>query len=110
MPSGGRSDCGAGTLPSGPALHKTVRKEIAVPNTLTAEASTVIDAPMEEVWQALVDPERIKEYMFGADVISEWAEGSPITWSGEWEGKPYEDKGTILRYEPISVLSYSHYS
>lgn len=48
--------------------------------------------------------------MFGADVASEWCEGSPITWTGEWEGKPYEDKGTILRFEPISVLSYSHYS
>jgi uncharacterized protein YndB with AHSA1/START domain len=65
---------------------------------------------MEDVWDALVDPERIKQYMFGTDVASEWSEGSPITWNGVWEGKPYEDKGTILRFEPVSVLSYSHFS
>jgi hypothetical protein len=29
---------------------------------------------------------------------------------GEWQGKPYEDKGTILRFEPPAVLVHSHWS
>ena len=65
-----------------------------------ARAATTIKTSADKVWNALTDPEMIKKYMFGATVISDWKEGSKITWKGEWEGKPYEDKGKILRFEP----------
>lgn len=29
---------------------------------------------------------------------------------GEWKGKPYEDKGTILQLKPGRTLQYSHFS
>ena len=77
---------------------------------LVANASVVIEAPAEEVWAALVDPDLIKQYMFGATVASDWHEGSPITWSGEWEGRSYEDKGMILEFSPHTRLQYTHYS
>ena len=77
---------------------------------LLAKASTTINAPPVRVWQALVTPAAVKHYMFGTTVNSDWRKGSPITWKGEWEGKRYEDKGTILDIEPNRVLSYSHYS
>jgi hypothetical protein len=48
--------------------------------------------------------------MFGTEAISDWEEGSPISWRGEWQGKAYEDKGRILRLEPGRVLEYSHFS
>jgi hypothetical protein len=48
--------------------------------------------------------------MSGTDVVSEWKEGSPITWKGEWEGKQFEDRGVILRIKPERVLRYSHFS
>jgi len=57
-----------------------------------------------------VTPEKIKEYMFGATVKSDWKPGSPISWKGEWKGAPYEDKGKILQIEPHHRLSYSHFS
>ena len=60
---------------------------------LIARASVAIGAGSAEVWNALVTPAAIKEYMFGTNVDSEWKEGSPIVWRGEWQGKPYEDKG-----------------
>ena len=78
--------------------------------SLVAKTSTTIDAPGDEVWSALVDPGAIKEYMFGADVESEWREGSAITWKGEFKGKPYEDKGRILSIKPGRTLQYSHFS
>ena len=31
-------------------------------------------------------------------------------WKGEWQGKPFEDKGVILRVQPNRLLSYSHFS
>jgi len=75
-----------------------------------ARASLTVDAPRAKVWDALVNPKAIKQYMFGAAVVSDWREGSPIVWKGEWQGKPYEDKGTLLEVEPGRTLRYSHFS
>ncbi|MDA4114092.1 MAG: SRPBCC domain-containing protein [Thaumarchaeota archaeon] len=75
-----------------------------------AKASISINAPVAKVWNALVNPEVIKQYMFGTEVVSEWTEGSPIVWRGTWEGKRYEDRGVILKLEPERVLQYSHFS
>jgi len=75
---------------------------------LAATATTTIDAPASDVWDALVNPEKIKQYMFGTNVVSDFKEGSPITWKGEWKGKPYEDKGVIKRATPGRVLEYTH--
>jgi uncharacterized protein YndB with AHSA1/START domain len=77
---------------------------------LVARASTLVDAPVAKVWDALVTPATIKRYMFGATVVSDWKKGSPIVWKGEWQGKKYEDKGVIQRIERPRVLEYTHYS
>ena len=77
---------------------------------LIARASLVINAPSGKVWGALVNPEAIKQYMFGTNVVSNWQEGSPILWKGEWQGQSYEDKGVILQFKPEQTLQYSHFS
>jgi uncharacterized protein YndB with AHSA1/START domain len=77
---------------------------------LIASASITISAPSGKVWNALVNPEAIKQYMFGTNVVSDWYEGSPIVWQGEWQGKSYEDKGVILQFKPGRTLQYSHFS
>ncbi len=79
-------------------------------NTFIAQAQMTTSIPIANVWDALVNPEKIKQYMFGTNVVSDWKEGSPIVWQGEWEGKPYEDKGVILKLKPEHVLQYSHFS
>lgn len=75
-----------------------------------AKASITIDAPIAKVWDALVNPDTIRQYMFGTTVASEWKKGSPIVWKGEWKGKAYEDKGVILELEPERRLQYTHFS
>ncbi len=75
-----------------------------------ARSRKIIHAPLKKVWDALVDPEKIKQYMFGTDVISDWKKGSSIIWKGEWKGKAYEDKGEILQIDKGKRLQYSHYS
>jgi len=77
---------------------------------LIARTSININAPSGKVWNALVNPEAIKQYMFGTIVVSDWYEGSPIVWKGEWQGKPYEDKGVILQFKPGQIIQYSHFS
>jgi uncharacterized protein YndB with AHSA1/START domain len=75
-----------------------------------AKATTTVDAPVTKVWDAFVNPQTIKQYMFGTDVASDWKKGSAITWKGEFQGKKYEDKGTILEIEPERKLRYTHSS
>lgn len=77
---------------------------------LIAKAATTIDAPVAKVWDALVTPDAIKQYMFGTTAISDWNEGSPIVWKGEWKGRVYEDKGVILQFTPGRTLQYTHFS
>jgi uncharacterized protein YndB with AHSA1/START domain len=75
-----------------------------------ATADTVISASPAQVWNALTDPEQIKKYMFGTDVETDWRQGSPITWKGEYEGKAYEDKGEIVEVVPERRLKVTHFS
>ena len=75
-----------------------------------AKASVTVAASPQDVWDALVTPARIKEYMFGAEVDSQWRPGSPIRWKGEWQGRSYEDKGAILQASPGRLLQYTHFS
>src|SRR6478609_4835812 len=75
-----------------------------------ATAKTEIAAPAERVWEAMTDPAQVAEYMMGSVVESDYQPGSPITWSGEWEGKPYQDKGEVLQAEPGRLLEVTHYS
>ncbi len=75
-----------------------------------ATASVTVDAPREQVWDALTDPETIKKYYFGTDVTTDWRPGSPITWTGEYEGRRYEDHGEILEVDPPRLLRHTHFS
>jgi len=77
---------------------------------LLAKTSVTIHASKAKVWNALVNPEAIQQYMFGTNAVSDWNEGSPIIWKGEWQGKAYEDKGVILQFKPGRTLQYSHFS
>jgi uncharacterized protein YndB with AHSA1/START domain len=75
-----------------------------------SKTSIVIHAPAAAVWDALVNPAIIKRYLFGTNTASEWKRGSRISFTGEWEGKPYEEGGFITEIEPERILQYTHYS
>ena len=75
-----------------------------------AQVQCVINAPASAVWTALTTPASLKEFFFGADVITDWTVGSAIRFRGEWRGKPYEDKGIIQGFEPGRRLSFTHWS
>ncbi|UDY37524.1 SRPBCC family protein [Dermatobacter hominis] len=78
---------------------------------VVAEVSTTIAAPRSAVWHALTDAELSSEYTLGgATVETDWQVGSPVTWTGEWNGQEFRDKGEILANEPEQRLSYSHWS
>jgi uncharacterized protein YndB with AHSA1/START domain len=77
---------------------------------ITCTVSITIKAPQSKVWDALTKPEIVKQYFFGTTLITDWKVGSKILWKGEWEGKAYEDKGTVLQYESGKMLKYNYWS
>jgi uncharacterized protein YndB with AHSA1/START domain len=77
---------------------------------VTASATVVVDQPRQKVWKALTDPDLVKKYFMGATVKTDWEVGHPITFSGQWKDKPFEDKGEILDFKPEKEMSYSHWS
>ncbi|MEP7196513.1 MAG: SRPBCC family protein [Saprospiraceae bacterium] len=77
---------------------------------LTASASISLDATPSKVWEALTNPKLIKQYMFGTEVTTDWKEGNPITWKGEYEGKSYKDKGVIKKIEANKILQHTYLS
>lgn len=69
-----------------------------------------INAPLEKVWGALTNPEILKQYFFGTEMITDWKARNPIIFQGEWQGQKYRDKGEVLEYERNKKLAYSYLS
>ena len=77
-------------------------------NPLTITAKTTINAPTTKVWEALVNPEFTKKYMFGCEVVSSFKTGTPILWKGLMEGKEMIFvKGEVVSIEPEKHLAYT---
>jgi len=79
-------------------------------NTFTSKTSTTINAPASKVWDALIKPDLIKQYLFGTQITTDWQVGSPITYKGIWNGKTYEDKGRVLQIEIGKLLVSTFWS
>jgi uncharacterized protein YndB with AHSA1/START domain len=69
-----------------------------------------IEALPDRVWAALTEPDLVRRYMHGTNLETSWTVGEPISWSGEWKGQPYVDKGTVLEVNPVQHLRYTHWS
>jgi uncharacterized protein YndB with AHSA1/START domain len=79
-------------------------------NNISAVVRININAPVAKVWEALTNPEIIKKYFFGTNTKTDWKPGSPIIFEGEWQGKKYQDKGTILDVEENKLIQYNYWS
>jgi uncharacterized protein YndB with AHSA1/START domain len=77
---------------------------------IKAKAEVVINAPKTTVWQALTEPSLVKQYFFGVDVETDWKEGSPISYTGSWEGKEFHEKGNVLKNVENEVLESNYWS
>jgi uncharacterized protein YndB with AHSA1/START domain len=77
-------------------------------DTFVGHASVTINVPRAKVWDALVNPDTIMQYMPVTSVVSEWKEGSPIVWTSEFQDKPFKVEGTVLRFQPDRLLEYDH--
>lgn len=77
---------------------------------LIVSKSVDINAEPSKVWEALTNPEIIKEYLFGTETITDWKTGSEIIFQGEYQGQNYKDKGIVQENIPDKLLSYTYWS
>ncbi len=72
------------------------------------EVDTTVNAQAKQVWRTLTAS---KSAMFmGAAVDTDWREGSPISFTGEFKGKPYRDHGEIRTLDEGRELAFTHFS
>ena len=69
-----------------------------------------IDASKANVWKALTSPEIMEKYFWGAKVTSNWKVDESITFTGEYKGNTYQEKGILLQVIPQKTLQYTHWS
>lgn len=72
------------------------------------EVETLVEADASAVWDALTA--RKSAMFMGADVETDWGVGSPIGFTGEFEGKAFKDHGEIREFEERRRLAFTHYS
>jgi uncharacterized protein YndB with AHSA1/START domain len=73
----------------------------------TSDSIVEIRAPARKVWLALTVPELVKQWQYGADLLTTWEPGTPIVFRNEWDGQVFEQKGTVLELVPGSRVRYS---
>lgn len=76
----------------------------------SASCTVVIRASASRVWQALTEPSIVKQYFYGTQMDTSWTVGEPVFFRGEWEGRPYEDRGSVLAFEPMRTLAFNYWS
>ncbi len=75
---------------------------------LIVRNNILINATIPKVWDALVNPELTKKYMFGCEALSNWTIGSPLLWQAMYEGKETVFvKGIIADIQPNKLLKYT---
>lgn len=80
----------------------------------TNNLEIIINAPVKKVWNALTDKEKIKEWMYGAVVETDWTEGSPIRYTCydtkgnvmTWNGRQMVWDGVVEKFVPQRQITY----
>ncbi|MBJ2123691.1 SRPBCC family protein [Flavobacterium sp. IB48] len=75
---------------------------------MATNISTIaLNASVEKVWNALTQPELVKQWQYGSDLLTTWKTGSEIRFRNEWDGQVFEQWGTVLEVVPNQKIKYS---
>jgi uncharacterized protein YndB with AHSA1/START domain len=66
-----------------------------------------IHASSAKVWKALTNPEWVAKWQYGSELATDWKEGNSIRFKTAWEGKIFEQWGTVREFNPYEKISYS---
>ena len=77
---------------------------------LRTRVEVTIDAPAEQVWKALTTPERDQAVVLRCGDGDRLDRGGSDRAPRQYQGEPYEDKGTIVKVDPGRLLVHTHWS
>ena len=70
------------------------------------EDTIVIDASIDKVWDAFINPDLTVQYMYGCDVESSWEVGADVLWRGRADKVVYVS-GKLIEIEKPNKMVYS---
>ncbi|MWV43034.1 ATPase [Paenibacillus sp. HJL G12] len=73
----------------------------------TSISRVMIHSNPAKVWDALTNPELVKQWQYGSLLISDWQVGSEIRFRNEWEGQVFEQWGKVLEVVPNKLIKYT---
>lgn len=75
---------------------------------MATNISTIqLNASLDRVWETLTNPEKVKLWQFGSDLITTWEIGSSIEFIIEWEGQIFKQWGKVLDIKTNELIKYS---
>lgn len=87
-----------------------LQKKINMNKNLIALSTILIRSSRQQIWDVLTNPEKIKRYLYGTKIKTNWTKGDPISFEGEYEGRKYLDKGIVIEVKALQSISYSYWS
>lgn len=66
-----------------------------------------IKASVQRVWDTLTQPELVKQWQYGSELLSDWQIGSDIRFRTEWQGQVFEQWGKVLDIQALKSIKYS---
>jgi uncharacterized protein YndB with AHSA1/START domain len=84
-----------------------LREDRRLESVRVSTSGVRIEAPRETVWSIITDPTHVKQWQYGSILSTDWSVGSPIRFTSEWEGKTFEQWGTVLLVDAPGRLKYS---
>jgi uncharacterized protein YndB with AHSA1/START domain len=75
---------------------------------LVVDIETTVAADRAKVWEALTGESAT--VMPGTKVETDWRVGHPIVFSGEWQGKSFEDHGEIRAVKDGEEVTFTHWN
>lgn len=73
----------------------------------TIKSSIIIKTTKSNVWRAITDPDLVKQWQYGSQLLTDWKVGSEIVFRTEWEGQVFEQHGKILEIRENEYVSYN---
>lgn len=75
---------------------------------LIIKEEILIDGSTQEVWDALINPEKTRQYLFNCEAVSNWEIGSRLLWNAEIKGQSITFvSGVVREFEPENKLVFT---
>jgi uncharacterized protein YndB with AHSA1/START domain len=89
-------------------INLSLQQSAKISKCMAINVSTIkLNASIDQVWEALTSPEKVKLWQYGSILQTDWTVGSRIEFVTEWEGKIFKQWGSIIDVKPKQFVKYN---